>query len=67
MFLPASQVSIRRQGDIAEWIGKEIEAKIIKIDESRMNIVISRRKLIEEEREKMKKKLLEEMDPEGEK
>ena len=55
VFLPASQVSIRRQGDIAEWIGKEIEAKIIKIDESRMNIVISRRKLIEEEREKMKK------------
>jgi small subunit ribosomal protein S1 len=65
VFLPASQVSIRRQGDIAEWIGKEIEAKIIKIDESRMNIVISRRKLIEEEREKMKKKLLEDIE-EGE-
>ncbi len=61
VFLPASQVSIRRQGDIAEWIGKDIEAKIIKIDESRMNIVISRRKLIEEEREKMKKMLLEEI------
>ncbi|MHC4861990.1 MAG: S1 RNA-binding domain-containing protein, partial [Planctomycetota bacterium] len=57
VFLPASQVSIRRQGDIAEWINKEIEAKIIKIDESRMNIVISRRKLIEEERDKMKQKL----------
>ena len=61
VFLPASQVSIRRQGDIAEWIGKEIEAKIIKIDESRMNIVISRRKLIEEERDKMKKALLAEI------
>jgi small subunit ribosomal protein S1 len=61
VFLPASQVSIRRQGDIAEWINKEIEAKIIKIDESRMNIVISRRKLIEEERDKMKQKLLAEI------
>ncbi len=61
VFLPASQVSIRRQGDIAEWIGREIEAKIIKIDESRMNIVISRRKLIEEERDKMKQKLLAEI------
>ena len=48
VFLPASQVSIRRAGDIGEFIGKELECKIIKIDESRMNIVVSRRKLIEE-------------------
>ena len=55
VFLPASQVNIRRTGDIGEWIGKEIDARIIKIDEERMNIVISRRKLIEEDREKLKK------------
>ncbi len=58
VFLPASQVSIRRQGDIAEWIGKDIEAKVIKINEARMDIVISRRKLIEDERDEMKRKLL---------
>jgi small subunit ribosomal protein S1 len=58
VFLPASQVNIRRTGDISEWIDKEIEARIIKIDEERMNIVISRRKLIEEDREKLKSSLL---------
>ena len=58
VFLPASQVNIRRTGDIGEWIDKEIEARIIKIDEERMNIVISRRKLIEEDREKLKASLL---------
>ena len=58
VFLPASQVNIRRAGDIGDWIGKEIEARIIKIDEERMNIVISRRKLIEEEREAKKAQLM---------
>ncbi|MGE3173629.1 MAG: 30S ribosomal protein S1 [Planctomycetota bacterium] len=62
VFLPASQVNIRRAGDIGDWIGKEIEARIIKIDEERMNIVISRRKLIEEEREEKKAQLLGELE-----
>lgn len=59
VFLPASQIDIRRVPDISEWIGREIECKIIKIDESRMNIVVSRRKLLEEMREEKKKELLE--------
>src|SRR5262245_51431750 len=58
VFLPASQVSLRRAGDIGEFIGKELECKIIKIDESRMNIVVSRRKLIEEQRERARSELL---------
>ncbi len=57
VFLPASQVDIRRVGDVGEYIGRDIEAKIIKIDEERRNIVLSRRKLLEEERDKMKKEL----------
>jgi small subunit ribosomal protein S1 len=61
VFLPASQVDLRRTGDIAEFIGREIEAKIIKIDESRMNIVVSRRRLLEERREEQKKALLDEI------
>jgi len=40
VFLPASQVNIRRPGDIAEYIGREIQAKILKIDENKRNIVI---------------------------
>jgi small subunit ribosomal protein S1 len=63
VFLPASQVAIRRTNDISEFIGKDIEARIIKIDEPRMNIVISRRKLIEEQRDELKKQLLAEIQP----
>ncbi len=59
VFLPASQVDIRRPGDISEFIGKTIRAEILKIDEERRNIVISRRKLIESERNKAKQQLLE--------
>jgi small subunit ribosomal protein S1 len=59
VFLPASQVDIRRPGDIGEYIGKTLRAVVLKIDEERRNIVISRRKLIEQEREAAKKKLLE--------
>lgn len=61
VFLPASQVDIRRPADVGEFIGQEIEAKILKIDKERRNIVISRRKLIEEERAIAKAKLLEEI------
>jgi small subunit ribosomal protein S1 len=63
VFLPASQVDIRRPPDIADFIGKTIECKILKIDEARRNIVVSRRKLIEDQREEMKKRLLNEIEP----
>ncbi|MDP6358800.1 MAG: 30S ribosomal protein S1, partial [Planctomycetota bacterium] len=62
VFLPASQVSIRSIGDIGQLIGQDLEAKIIKIDMERRNIVISRRKLIEEEREVMKNKIMSELE-----
>jgi small subunit ribosomal protein S1 len=62
VFLPASQIGIRRPGDISEFVGQEMDCKIIKIDESRMNIVVSRRKLLEEQRENQKRNLLEEIE-----
>src|SRR3954464_919646 len=58
VFLPASQVDIRRPGEISDWIGRSIDAVILKIDEERRNIVISRRKMIEQQREELKKKTL---------
>jgi len=58
VFLPASQVDIRRPHDIGEFIGKSIDAKVLKIDTDRRNIVISRRKLIEEQRAEARDKLL---------
>ncbi|VAX38772.1 SSU ribosomal protein S1p [hydrothermal vent metagenome] len=57
VFLPASQVDIRRPRDIAEFIGKDIECVILKIDEARRNIVVSRRKLIEDARNQLKEEL----------
>ncbi|TVQ61108.1 MAG: 30S ribosomal protein S1 [Phycisphaerales bacterium] len=59
VFLPASQVDIRRPGDVTDYIGRKVRAQILKIDIERKNIVISRRKLIEEERDAAKSRLLE--------
>jgi small subunit ribosomal protein S1 len=62
VFLPASQVDIRKPGDISRLIGKEIRCKILKIDIDGRNIVVSRRKLIEEERKSSKEKVLSEIE-----
>ena len=62
VFLPASQVDIRKPGDISRFIGKEVECKILKIDVEGRNIVISRRKLIEENRQSSKEKILAEIE-----
>ena len=61
VFLPASQVDIRRPPDIGLYIDREIECVILKIDEARRNIVVSRRKLIEEQRENLKRDLLDQL------
>ena len=50
VFLPASQVDVRRPNDIGEFVGKEIQCMVLKIDEERRNIVVSRRAMIESER-----------------
>ncbi len=62
VFLPASQVDIRRPHDIGEYIGKEIQCLVLKIDEARRNIVVSRRSLIEAERAKKKAELLKQLE-----
>ncbi len=62
VFLPASQVDTRRPADIGEYIGKNLECKILIIDEERRNIVVSRRKLIEDQRQELKAKLLGEIE-----
>ncbi|MFH1266746.1 MAG: S1 RNA-binding domain-containing protein [Planctomycetota bacterium] len=58
VFLPASQVDIRRPADIGDYIGRTIQCLVLKIDESRRNIVVSRRALIEAERAEKKAQLL---------
>ena len=59
VFLPASQVDIRRPADIGDYVGREIKCIVLKIDEARRNIVVSRRALIEQERALKKRELLE--------
>jgi small subunit ribosomal protein S1 len=58
-FLPASLVDVRRVRDLHPYVGKEIEAKIIELDKNRNNVVLSRRKFLEEAQSEGRKKFLE--------
>jgi small subunit ribosomal protein S1 len=61
VFLPASQVDIRRPGEIADYIGSQLTCRILKIDEDRCNIVVSRRQLIEAQRDIMRHRMFEKL------
>ncbi|MDR1413885.1 MAG: 30S ribosomal protein S1 [Puniceicoccales bacterium] len=57
-FLPASQIDTQSPINLDQYIGNTYEFKILKINQERKNIVISRRELIEEERQEKRKTLL---------
>jgi len=57
-FLPGSQVALRQVPDFDALISQMMDLKIIKINKSRRNIVVSRRVVLEEERESMREELL---------
>src|SRR5512136_3372468 len=58
-FLPGSQVDLRPVRDLDKLIGKTFPMKVIKLNQKRGNIVLSRRELLEEERKSLKGKTLE--------
>ena len=58
VFLPMSQVDIMPVTKPDDWLDKEIEAKVLSVDRKRRSIVISRRRLLEEKRAKMRKETL---------
>lgn len=60
-FLPGSQVDIVPVKNLDDYIGKEFEFKILKINQDRRNIVVSRRDLLEESRKDRRMQLLKEM------
>jgi small subunit ribosomal protein S1 len=62
VFLPASQVDIRRPSDIGDYIGRTVLCEVLKIDETRRNIVVSRRSLIEKQRAEDREQLLSELE-----
>lgn len=57
-FMPASQLTWRPTGDLDRYIGQSMELKIIKLTKRRRNVVVSRRKLLEEQRAGEKQRLL---------
>ncbi|GMV94960.1 MAG: hypothetical protein AMXMBFR82_47380 [Candidatus Hydrogenedentota bacterium] len=57
-FMPASQLTWRPTSDLDRYIGQSMELKIIKLTKRRRNVVVSRRKLLEEQRAGEKRELL---------
>ncbi len=62
-FLPGSQIDIIPPKDLNEYVGKVFEFKIVKINDDRKNIVLSRREVIEAERAEQRQKFLESVSP----
>jgi small subunit ribosomal protein S1 len=62
-FLPASQIDITTPKNLAQYVGNTYDFKVVKINQERQNIVLSRRELIEQERLERRQKLLTEMTP----
>jgi len=57
-FLPASQVDINPPKDLTQFVGNTYDFKIVKINEDRKNVVLSRRELIEAERSERRQQFL---------
>jgi len=62
-FLPASQIDVTTPKNLAQYVGNSYDFKVVKINQERQNIVLSRRELIEQERMERRQKLLTEMTP----
>ncbi len=62
-FLPGSQIDIIPPKDLSEYVGKVFEFKIVKINDERKNVVLSRREVIEAERAEQRQKFLDGVTP----
>src|ERR671928_460943 len=62
-FLPASLVDIRRVPNLDEYLGQNIQTKVIELNRSRNNVVLSRRAVLEEERKEQRQAILERLQP----
>ena len=61
-FLPGSQIDIRQVKNFDQFLSQEFEFKIIKLNKARRNIVVSRRAVLEEERERMRREIIKELE-----
>ena len=62
-FLPSSQLDVITPKNLQSFVGNSYEFKVVKINQERQNIVLSRRELIEAERNEKRAKLFAEMVP----
>ena len=62
-FLPASLVDIRRVHNLDEFKGQTLECKVIELNRSRNNVVLSRRAVLEEERKEVREQILGRLQP----
>ena len=62
-FLPASLVDIRRVHNLEEFTGQTLECKVIELNRSRNNVVLSRRAVLEEERKEVRDQILDRLQP----
>jgi small subunit ribosomal protein S1 len=62
-FLPASLVDIRRVHNLDEFLGQTLECKVIELNRSRNNVVLSRRAVLEEERKEVREQILGRLEP----
>jgi len=62
-FLPGSQVDTAPVKNMDDFVGNEYEFKVLKINKERQNVVVSRRELLEEEKQRRRAKLMAELLP----
>jgi small subunit ribosomal protein S1 len=62
-FLPASLVDIRRVPNLDEYLSQAIECKVIELNRSRNNVVLSRRAVLEEQRKEDRERILDRLQP----
>jgi small subunit ribosomal protein S1 len=62
-FLPASLVDIRRVQNLDEFMSQTIQCKVIELNRSRNNVVLSRRAVLEEERKEVRQQILDRLQP----
>ncbi len=60
-FLPGSQIALRQVQNIDGLLGQTVQVKIIKLNKRRRNIVVSRRAVLEQERDRMKSTILKDL------
>ncbi|MCX8036502.1 MAG: 30S ribosomal protein S1 [Candidatus Sumerlaeia bacterium] len=61
-FMPASQIDTSRVENLDEWVGREIQVCVLETDRERKRVIVSRRKLLQEDAERKRRRILESLE-----